>query len=184
MRRPAIFMSKASRINSFSNWTQSLMHDPRHNWTIHHWNRQTRFWMTKAGPGREKSLIVNIVKPAEIVFFFNTCIFPSVNKFQFLYVPFIKLYTRQGDVNNIQLDGLLWDWRWSGLPFCDYVQFIFIWELQTVTKFWVALIEANAVFWNENRYLTNLCSYLLLIIIKIIFPSGKIDARPEVDTSL
>ena len=60
----------------------------------------------------------------------------------------------------------------------------FICELQTVTKFWVALIEANAVFSNENRYLTNHCSYLLLIIIKIIFPGGKIDARPEVDTLL
>ena len=35
-------------------------------------------------------------------------------------------------------------------------RFVFICELQTVTKFWVALIEANAVFWNENRYLTNL----------------------------
>ena len=52
-------------------------------------------------------------------------------------------------------------------------RFIFICELQTVTKVLVALIEANAVFWNGNRYLTNLCSYLLLIIIKIIFPSGK-----------
>ena len=49
-------------------------------------------------------------------------------------------------------------------------RFVFICELQTVTKFWVALIEANAVFSIENRYLTNLCSYLLLIIIKIIFP--------------
>ena len=64
------------------------------------------------------------------------------------------------------------------------LQFIFICELQTVTKFWVALIEANAVSSIENRYLTNLCSYLLLIIIKIIFPSGKIDAKPEVDTTL
>ena len=64
-----------------------------------------------------------------------------------------------------------------------FVTTIYFHELQTVTKFWVALIEANAVFWNENRYLTNLCSYLLLIIIKIIFPSGKIDARSEVDTS-
>ena len=62
--------------------------------------------MKKACRGREKSLIVNIVKPAKIVFF-DTCIFPSVNKFQFLYVPFIKLDTRQGDVKNIQLDGLL-----------------------------------------------------------------------------
>ena len=65
-----------------------------------------------------------------------------------------------------------------------FVTTIYFHELQTVTKFWVALIEANAVFWNENRYLTNLCSYLLLITIKIIFPSGKIDAMPEVDTLL
>ena len=60
--------------------------------------------MTTAGKNRQE------VKPAEIVFF-NTSIFPSVNKFQFLYVPFIKLYTREGvtkgEVNNIQLDGLL-----------------------------------------------------------------------------
>ena len=65
-----------------------------------------------------------------------------------------------------------------------FVTTIYFHELQTVTKFWVTLIEANAVFWNENRYLTNLCSYLLLITIKIIFPSGKIDAMPEVDTLL
>ena len=65
-----------------------------------------------------------------------------------------------------------------------FVTTIYFHELQTVTKFWVALIEANAVFWNENRYLTNRCSYLLLIIIKIIFPRGRNDARPEVDTFL
>ena len=30
------------------------------------------------------------------------------------------------EANNIQLDGLLWDWRWSGSPFCDYSLFSFV----------------------------------------------------------
>ena len=65
--------------------------------------------------GREKSPIVNIYwagsEAGRNSVFSNTCIFSSVNKFQFLFVPFTKLYIREdvtkGEVNNIQLDGLL-----------------------------------------------------------------------------
>ena len=63
--------------------------------------------------------------------------------------------------------------------FCDYNLFSFV-----NSKRSLSFGSINVVFWNENRYLTNLCSYLLLMIIKIIFPSGKNDARPEVDTLL
>ena len=160
---------KSQLIKSFSNWTPSLMHDG------FQWQRQGKIPDCKHILGRKLS------RPKS--YFCNTCIFPSVIKFQFLFVPFIKLYTcedvTKGEVNNIQLDGLLWDWRWSGSPFCDYNLFAFV-----NSKRSLSFGSRNTVFWNENRYLTNLCSYLLLIIIKIIFPSGKIDAMPEVDTLL
>ena len=63
--------------------------------------------------------------------------------------------------------------------FCDYNLFSFV-----NSKRSLSFGSRNAVFCNENHYLTKLCGYLLLIIIKIIFPSGKTDARPEVDTLL